>query len=279
MRLVRYMSFEWGVKAVKSGLFKLLRPLKANDPYEMMGSCIGQLRPEVKAAMLDDMKYEWVKAGLPMSGKVVDYPISEVIARVENNHYFFRMMLMSREVQQKANAMLCFVDADQIDAVTDQLMWGHYAKGGTGIRVWFESERFADDLPPLFKVRYQSKKPCIDLGKLNAYNDMDVWGKFLFDILITKSSAWSYEHEYRMMIPPMQAGSLVVKRDDLEFVRIGSECISRIDLGPMGFQEASKPIIAELKNNPTTARIDFRLATFKSEEYAYDYIRFEDFPK
>lgn len=279
MKLVRYMSFKWGIEAVKSGLFKLLRPLGANDPYEMMGACTGKLRPEVKADMLDDMKYAWVKAGLPMSGKVANYPISEVIARVENNHYFFQMMLMSREVQQEANAMLCFVDADQIDAVTDQLMWGHYTKGGTGIRIWFESGRFPDELPPLFKVKYLAKRPCIDLGTLNAYNDINVWGRFLFDILITKSNAWAYEHEYRMMIPPMQAGSFVVNKDDLEFVRIGPECISRIDLGPMGVQEDSGSIIEELKSNPATAHIDFRLATFKSEEYAYDYIRFEDFPK
>lgn len=279
MRLVRYMSLEWGIKAVKTGLFKLLRPLKTNDPYEMMGACAGQLRPEVKAALLDDMKYAWVKAGMPMSGRAVNYPISEVAARVENNHYFFQRMLMSREMQQEANAMLCFVAADQIDATTDQLMWGHYAKGGTGIRVWFDSDGFSDELPPLIKVKYQAKKPRIDLGTLCAYDDKEVWGKFLFDVLITKSSAWSYEHEYRMLIPPMHAESLVIRKDDLEFVRLGQECISRIDLGPMGLQEDSRPIIEELKQNPATAHIDFRLATFKSEEYAYDYIRLEDFPK
>lgn len=272
MKLIRYMSLEWGIKAVKTGMFKLLRPLNANDPYEMMGSCVGQLRPEVKTALLNDMKYEWAKAGLPLSGKLVKSPISDVIERVENNHFFFQMMLMSREVQQKSNAMLCFIDAEQIDATADQLMWGHYAGGGTGIRIWFESDSFQAGLPPLINVRYQEQRPKIDLGELESYHDPKVWGKFLFDVMITKSRAWSYEHECRMMFPTGFAESLVTKDGDLEFVQLGNMCISRMDFGPKGFQEESSKIIKELKSNPATAHIDFRLATFKGEEYAYDYI-------
>ena len=133
--------------------------------------------------------------------------------------------------------------------------------------------------PPLIKVRYQAKKPCIDLGALDTYNEKEACGKFLVDVLITKSSAWSYEHEYRMMIPPMHVESPVIRKDDLEFLRLGQECISRIDLGPMEVQEYTRPIIKELKYNPATAHIDFRLATFMSEEYAYDYIRFWDLLK
>ena len=273
------MSLEWGVEAIKSGMFKLLRPLNANDPYEMMGACTGRLRPEAKAALLDDMKYAWIKARMPMSGKVIDYTVSEVCARVENNSYFFQMMLMSRELQQKLNAMLCFSDAQQIDETADQLMWSHYAGGGTGIRIWFESDSFHERLPPVLKVRYQEKRPAINLGELESYNDVNVWGKFLIDVLITKSTAWSYEHEYRMIIPTERVESLVINKGDFEFVQLGQMSISRVDFGPKGFQKDTKPIIEELKRNPATTHIDFRLATFKGEEYAYDYIKIEKLDK
>lgn len=273
------MSLEWGVEAVKSGIFKLLRPLNANDPYEMMGACTGRLRPEAKAILLDDMKYAWIKAGLPLSGKVIDYPVSEVCARVENNSYFFQMMLMSRELQQKRNAMLCFSDAAQIDATADQLMWSHYAGGGTGIRIWFESDSFQTRPSPLLKVQYQEKRPAINLEELETYNDVNAWSKFLLKVLITKSSAWSYEHEYRMIIPAELLESLVIKKDDFEFVQLGQMSIIRVDFGPKGFQKDTRPIIEELKRNPATAHIDFRLATFKGEEYVYDYIEIENLEK
>ncbi len=276
MMLIRYMSLNRGIEAVETGLFKLLRPLNANDPYEMMGACVGRLKPEVQAELLNDMKYEWLKAQLPMSGKVALYPIEEVIARVSNNASYIQKMLMSREVQQELNTMLCFAEAAQIDATADQLMWGHYAGGGTGVRIWFDTDHFPKTLPPLLKVQYQETRPQIDLGTLNSYNDVAAWGQFLMEILTVKSSAWSYEHEQRMLIPSRSAESIVIIRDGMEFVQLGQTCIRRIDFGPKGFQEDTKRRIEELASNPALAHVDFRLATFMGEEYAYEYLGLEE---
>ena len=43
MLLLRYMGLEYGLESIESGEFKLLRPLEANDPYEMMGAVSGCL--------------------------------------------------------------------------------------------------------------------------------------------------------------------------------------------------------------------------------------------
>ena len=82
--LVRYMGLEYGVKTVESGLFKLLRPLDANDPYEMMGATVGRLSDVAQKELCDDMRYEWAKAPLVMGTRPVP-PIEEVLERVANS--------------------------------------------------------------------------------------------------------------------------------------------------------------------------------------------------
>lgn len=64
MLLLRYMGLEYGLKSIESGEFKLLRPLEANDPYEMMGAVSGCLSDAAFKELLEDMKYEFIKKSM-----------------------------------------------------------------------------------------------------------------------------------------------------------------------------------------------------------------------
>ncbi len=125
MFLLRYLSQDYGIKSIISGEFKVARPLDVNDPYEMMGACVGQLRDEVRTEVLNEMRYEWVKRGLDFPPKRRVVSIEEVERGINRIADYFQMVLMERQAQQRMNRILCFVDASKINETSDQLMWGH----------------------------------------------------------------------------------------------------------------------------------------------------------
>lgn len=271
MMLVRYMGLEYGLKTVESGAFKLLRPLDANDPYEMMGATVGRLSDAAQKELCDDMRYEWARAPLEMGMRPVP-PIEEVLERVANSAHHFRRIIMDRMIQQSGMQILCFVDAESAKGVSDQLMWAHYAGGGRGIRVWIDSDMLPTQYPRIFKVNYRERRPTIDLATLKSYKDMEKWGSFYQQVWLTKSLAWKYENEHRLMVPRGKYDEWLSSDDGLEFIQIPHSAITRIDFGPKGYIEETINVVNKLKANPKTSHIEYRVASFKEDEYEYDYL-------
>ena len=263
--LVRYMGLEYGLKTVVSGLFKLLRPLDANDPYEMMGATVGRLSDEAQKELCDDMRYEWAKAPLGVGMREVP-PIEEVLERVANSGHHFRQIIMDRMIQHSGMQILCFVDAESAKGVSDQLMWAHYAGGGRGIRVWVDSDKLPAQYPRIFRVNYQERRPTIDLATLESYKDMSKWGPFYQQVWLSKSLAWEYENEYRLMVPKGKYGQWLHSDGGMEFIRIPHSAITRIDFGPKGYIQETIDSVNRLKSEQQMSHIEYRVATFKEDD-------------
>ena len=274
MMLVRYMGLTFGVKTVESGLFKLLRPLDTNDPYEMMGATVGRLSDVVQKELRDDMRYEWARAPLGMGARPVP-PIEEVLWRVDHSEHYLRQIIMDRMIQQSGIQILCFVDAESAKGVSDQLMWAHYAGGGRGIRVWIDSDKLPQSYPLIFKVNYLERRPIINLATLESYKDMSKWGPFYQQVWLSKSLAWKYENEYRLMVPMGKYGQWLHSDGGLEFIQIPHSAITRIDFGPKGYIQETIDIIDRLKARQQTSHVEYRVATFKEDEYEYDYVDYD----
>ena len=269
--LIRYMGLEFGLQSVQTGMFKLLRPLDANDPYEMMGATVGQLSDAAQGELCDDMRYEWAKAPLGVGGRSVP-SIEAVLERVANSGYYFKQIIMDRMIQQSGMQILCFADAKSANGVSDQLMWAHYAGGGRGIRVWIDSDKLPSKYPQIFKVNYQERRPTIDLATLQSYKDMSKWGPFYQQVWLSKSLAWKYENEYRLMVPMGKYAPCLHSDGELEFIQIPHSAITRIDFGPKGYIQETIDIVDRLKAGLQTSHIEYRVATFKEDEYEYDYL-------
>lgn len=273
MMLIRYMSLKWGPESLKSGLFKVLRPLDANDPYEMMGACCGKLRQEVESRMLADMREKWERSRLDNS-YTQDW--SEVENRVRDHRSYFRAAIMERQTQHSLNRTMSFVDANKVDTVTDQLMWAHYGEGGSGIRVWFDSNKLKSQYSEFYLVKYDDRRPCIDLGTLDNYEIDDAWGDFLKEVLIAKSKAWEYEHEVRMLISSRTSNNFITKRNGIEFISIPSDAIVRVDFGAKGKIVDTTKCVNEFRSLGCYGHVDFRVATFDEYEYKYHYLKYDD---
>lgn len=173
------MSFKWGLKAIKSSEFKVLRPLDTNDPYEMMGACCGRFSPAVESALLEDMRLKWM-IEVATHGGAPGFPkLSEVEQRVKNYKYFLDKLLMERKTQQVLHRILCFVDLDKINDSSDQLMWGHYGDGGRGVRIWFDADKLNLPYGKVCPVSYSANRPLMDLSKLKTYEIGVLWADYL----------------------------------------------------------------------------------------------------
>lgn len=276
MNLIRYMSFTRGIESLRSGLFKVLRPLDANDPYEMMGACRGNLREEVITQMLSDMRGKW-ESGKLNGSQYLQYPKWEdVERRVCDHKAYFRKVIMERQTQQCLGRIISFVDASKVNEITDQLMWAHYGEGGSGVRIWFDEARLITGYSQIFPVKYSIQRPCIDLGSLKTYEINEGWTTFLFDVVLTKSMAWKYECEMRMVISSRAGKDIITEKDDREYISIPPKAIIRVDFGPKGKIADTVSVVKELRQSRDFAHVDFRVATFDEFGYQYQYPKYDD---
>ncbi len=276
MNLIRYMSFKRGVESLQNRLFKVLRPLDANDPYEMMGACRGNLKEEVMAQMLSDMRRKW-ESGKSQGSQYPQYPKWEdVERRVRDHKAYFRKVIMERQTQQCMGRIISFVDASKVNDITDQLMWAHYGEGGNGMRIWFDGARLVTGYSQIFPVKYSIQRPCIDLGSLKTHEINEDWTTFLFDVVLTKSMAWKYECEMRMVISSRAGKGIITEKDGREYILIPSKAIVRVDFGPKGKIADTVNVVKELRKSRDLVHVDFRVATFDEFGYQYQYPKYDD---
>lgn len=108
-----------------------------------------------------------------------------------------------KELVNKQFAITCF------STVSDSvLMWSHYANKHTGFCVEynFEKCRNWDALINLFPVLYSNDRPSLPMGLFDFSNPQDVKLNNILDyvpeltmLLLSKSSKWDYENEWRIV--------------------------------------------------------------------------------
>lgn len=278
MLLIRYMRLDHGLSAIRDEELKLSRPLDVNDPYEMMGACVGHMSQKVRKEFYDNITYGWLKESLAPSGRGIIRPL-DVVQREATNYSeaVIKRVIMERSVVQGKERFVCFSDPNRIDGCSDQLMWAHYADGGKGVRVWFDSDKFPVAHMVLRYVAYADRRPMLDLGKCECWMDDKIFTEFAVANLFTKSNAWEYEHEYRLLIGQKMDESLLTYHDSLEFLRIPRTSIIRIDFGPKQLQDVTRSKMNALRKDPTTSHIELRAAIFDGENYGYKYMPYEKF--
>jgi len=278
MLLVKYTQLEYGLMNVKNGELKLSRPLDVNDPYEMMGTCVGRFSKEARRELCEDMTYKWTQETMAPSGRGCVRPLNEVKYDALNyGDTVFKNLIVERRVVQELERIVCFINPRELEEHSDQLMWAHYGDGGAGVRVWFDTDKFSDKHPPVFPVVYKDKRPVLDLGKCEHWMDEKAYGEFARATMLTKSKAWEYEHEYRMFAGQKTDPSLLVRHDGFDFIRIPKSAIVKIDFGPKGMRDETVQIMKELRENDETRHIQLMVAAFCEQDYGYRYVSFERF--
>lgn len=151
---------------------KLSPEMRAVLTPELFAAVIPQFIPEAEAMMLG------------MAGSVV--PVLQQTIETKLEEFI---------------GMLCLTESTE-----SLLMWAHYADSHRGFLIEFDSnspffnQRVGpnDELRHLRKVVYQNKRPSLVLWEMEG-----------LDALLTKGMEWSYESEWRMLMPLSQASTII----------------------------------------------------------------------
>lgn len=139
------------------------------------------------------------------------------------------------------------------------LLWSHYANSHQGICIEFSSETILYKLA--HRVNYQSDYPSF-IYPHDQYEGLNT--------IVTKSTDWLYEREYRTFDVPGSASQL--RLEDGKF-RLADAAISRVYFGARMPQEHQDQIIESIQRGPFTPEL-FK-ATLRTDAYALNYIQIE----
>lgn len=277
MKLIKYTKTDHGIESLSSGEFKITRPLDENDPFEMLGARKGRLSDKARKEFVDDVAYAWTKKAMSSPKLASLRPIGDVRADAwAGAERAIDEQILGRSVFQRTDRILSVVDADRIDDRSDQLMWAHYAGSGSGMRIWIDDSKMPEEYPDFYRVNYSDERPCLDLDKVGSWDGRTVFGELVGQCLLTKSEAWSYECEWRMIVTDRIRPDLLTRHvgksgKELEFVKIPLSAVVRVDFGPKAYQNETKILIEKLKSNPALQHVEMRIAVFHPTRYKYVY--------
>lgn len=160
--------------------------------------------------------------------------------------------------------MVCF-SASTTTPLSEILMWAHYADKHRGVRIGFElperAERFT-----VQKVEYSDLRVAVDMGDFE-------WARGVQEAikrsLRTKSTAWAYEQEYRLMTTPALCQQGTGDDAGKLFIPISREWIRRLDFGARIGTEGMQAIVDFIMREHLD--IDMNRARYHKSEYCLEY--------
>lgn len=189
------------------------------------------------------ISFEWYQAyaqsrrGLAAKEMVALLPFLEAVAR----------NTMSRLWAERIGVLCLSED------YTNLLMWAHYADSHRGICVGFDpSHSFFcrrlspdDDLRQLRKLRYSKDRPHVELVSADSFSDF-----------LTKSIEWSYEREWRMLMP-LEDASITIPGHPrpISLFNMATSAVTKIFIGAAATEDTVQVVKDCLATQPDAAHI------------------------
>jgi len=188
-RLYKYRSLataqdlQWVCKTISDHRLFWPSPLLFNDPFDCVPAHV----------------YAGTKAqherNARMSAQALGRGKSRLQRRMMKRQALRRTASEIIETMEAANfKMMEAVGVCSLSETRDNLlMWAHYADAHAGLCLGFETLLPAIDFASAFQVQYSEDRPVINLIDRTGGRDL------IDKLLLTKSSHWAYEKEWRML--------------------------------------------------------------------------------
>jgi hypothetical protein len=279
MLIHRYFASH-AFETLKEEKLKTSRITDFNDPFEFQFCTKGQITPKMAReyfnSRLDDPNF-WLVVAQRMPDlitssnprKLLKLRAPTIIANlVASSAQIVALPLQLREqMADRTTRVVSFSDAN-VSPQNEILLWSHYANKHEGIRIGFE-------FPPeikhpfkifqvqyregLFEIVYSPDKPILDVGYA------------LVECAKVKSSAWQYEHEYRLLTHPDLCEKRTMPNSKIEsFIGFEREWVKTVDFGVRcSTNEIAK--MSDLLTSQYAGTVVCRKAGFHKSEYALVY--------
>lgn len=228
MKLYKYMTLERGIQVLGDGLLRFTQPTAFNDPFELNPSF--DLMSKAELAALPDvpdkpgMKYLTPEALQSMFAAVMPglQTLMESHAGQEGAYSLRNNDLAQLTLDQKYGVICLTESPDNL------LMWSHYGHSHFGVALqfdvshpFFSQERPEGELGNLAAVEYSDERPILSHSTLHSPV-----------VLYRKSTAWSYEKEWRMLKQLVEADEKIETMPfPIYLFRVPFQAITGIVLG------------------------------------------------
>jgi Protein of unknown function (DUF2971) len=158
---------------------------------------------------------------------------------------------------------------------TSLLMWAHYSASHSGFVVEFDGDheffnqaRFPGGaIGRVSKVSYATERPAITMFSPKA-NEVQWASRLIEQILMTKSVEWSYEQEWRMVLPlDDQSGYPHSALGELHLFPIPGDAVSGIVLGHRCNGSTRQDVLSAIQANVSLAPVALRQALISDRRY------------
>jgi len=215
MRLYKYLS-PYHTRILENQMVRFSQPSVLNDPYELKPHISSIMSKEdtinqfsqLLPGMIDD---EYSKIPLHMKALLQYDKFQQAMTTIITSSE--SMMLDAITKHTPAFADMIYDTMDKLIGIfclsenpDNELMWSHYADSHQGFVIEFDSEAYFfnqkksnfDEFRHLKEIKYSDQRPSITLNKVRDFTPF-----------LTKGSQWSYEKEWRMMLPLADASQVI----------------------------------------------------------------------
>jgi hypothetical protein len=233
-----------GLKVLKNLSLRVTPPLEFNDPFEFtpVVRCLppeDDAREYLKKVVNDRAFFESHRSEFPncenfaMFQRVIRAKSAEIIpvmaASQERLNYCFQQEVLP--TLSKHYGVICFTAAPD-----HPLMWAHYGAAHTGLMLEFASQcpLFAEKM--FFEVDYAAERAPYDGGTGSDESQLQT-------ITRRKGHVWSYEREYRVIVPLARTQKGENQSHALYFYPIKADWIKSITVGLRASVELKNEIV------------------------------------
>lgn len=269
MRLHRYFGSHADT-TLKEKRLLLAKVSDFNDPFEFAHRYSGEYTVDYAEKDQEWMSDEDVQAMLSKIEPLLepDY-FKETSHRRRAAEFFVRMggrppvdVCHGHKLADDFFRVCCFSKTD-VTPDSEILLWSHYARSHRGVRIEFE---FDEHRIPLAEVIYSPHRCAVEFSKAYEGNHTN---EVLRQAMHTKSTAWDYEKEVRLILKKDSIPPVAGPDGDLHFLSFDPSWVKSVDFGINCDKETIESVSTNLGLD--YPNVPMRKAFHHPEDYAIEY--------
>ena len=264
MLCYKYMTWEYSFDTILVGRIKASKPSEFYDPFDCMGTIGGQLSENAERGFADKLCEKYI-------------PLDADVGKRESARHLIKCRAEKLAAEAFANKkyldnvfrIVCFSAVDGISENADLLMWSHYADKARGVRIAIDIPE-TNEAYAVERIQYSDKMPVYHLQDESSFLNGSQWNLALRQFVCTKSHAWEYEHEVRLVIDGSDARTDMCIVKGIDFFNVPRSWFRSVTFGSeVDWQIAEHHAL--MLRLAGCSEIKFFKAIRNRKAYAFDY--------
>jgi hypothetical protein len=219
------MTWEHWFDTILVGRIKASKPSEFNDPFDCVGTIEGRLSENAAGEFADKSCEKYIPPDVDVAERGLikrlikcraEELVAEAFAKKKHLDDIFRIV--------------CFSAVDGISDNADLLMWSHYADKARGVRIAIDIPE-TNEAYVIERIQYSDKMPVYHLQDESSFLNGHQWNLALRRFVCTKSLAWEYEQEVRLVLGVSDAKADMCSVKGVDFLNVPRSWFKSVTFG------------------------------------------------